>query len=164
MVNSIPDTGTMAPGFSLMNADEHLVELTDFRGKWLVLYFYPKDNTPGCTIEALDFTTLKGEFEQAGAVIAGVSPDASTKHRSFIGKKNLTIELLSDPEHQALEAYGVWQLKKNYGREYYGVVRSTFLIDPEGNIENTWTNVQVKGHAEAVLEALSRAKTENRRV
>lgn len=163
MTNNMPENGTKAPGFSLMNADEHPVELADFRGKWLVLYFYPKDNTPGCTTEALDFTALKGEFEKAGAVIAGVSPDSTKRHQNFIAKKDLTIELLSDPEHQALETYGVWQLKKNYGREYMGVVRSTFLIDPEGNIEKTWKKVKVKGHAEAVLDALSIARTETGR-
>ena len=163
MTNRMPENGTKAPGFSLLNADEQSVQLEDFRGKWLILYFYPKDNTPGCTTEALDFTALKGEFEKAGAVIAGVSPDSCKRHRNFIGKKGLTIELLSDPEHQALEAYGVWQLKKNYGREYMGVVRSTFLIDPEGSIEKTWGKVKVKGHAEAVLDALSRAKTETGR-
>ncbi len=154
MANSMPETGEKAPGFSLMNADERSVQLEDFRGKWLILYFYPKDNTSGCTIEALDFTALKDRFEKEGAVIVGVSADSCVKHRNFIEKKGLTIELLSDPEHLALEAYGVWQLKKGYGREYFGLVRSTFLIDPEGKIEKIWPNVRVKGHAEAVLDVL----------
>lgn len=157
MANSMSEAGKKAPGFSLMNANEQLVQLEDFRGKWLVLYFYPKDNTPGCTTEALDFTALKGTFAKAGAVIVGVSPDSCTKHRNFIEKKDLAVQLLSDPEHVALEAYGTWQLKKNYGREYYGVVRTTFLINPEGKIEKIWPKVRVKGHAETVLNTLSQA-------
>ncbi|NOY24094.1 MAG: thioredoxin-dependent thiol peroxidase [Acidobacteria bacterium] len=158
MANHLLETGEKAPGFLLMNAEEEPVQLEDFSGKWLVLYFYPKDNTPGCTMEALDFTALKESFATAGSVIVGVSPDSCAKHRNFIGKKKLTIELLSDSEHQVLEAYGVWQLKKNYGREYYGVVRTTFLIDPEGKIEKIWPKVRVKGHAEAVLAALYESK------
>ena len=146
--------GERAPGFTLPNAMGRPVQLEDFKGKWVILYFYPKDNTPGCTTEALDFTGLKVKFAEAGAVIVGVSPDSCKKHQSFIEKKELTIELLGDPEHHAREAYGVWQLKKNYGREYYGVVRTTFLIDPEGKVIKAWPKVRVKGHAEAVLAAL----------
>ncbi|RLE24614.1 MAG: thioredoxin-dependent thiol peroxidase [Acidobacteria bacterium] len=153
----MPETGEKAPGFLLMNSKEKKVQLKDFKGKWLVLYFYPKDNTPGCTTEALDFTALKDKFKKAGAVVVGVSPDSCTRHRNFIDKKGLTVELLSDPEHQALERYGVWQLKKNYGREYFGVVRSTFLIDPEGVVVKVWPKVRVKGHAETVLDVLLKA-------
>ncbi len=157
MANKIPETGEKAPGFLLMNAEEKTVQLEDFRGRWLVLYFYPKDNTPGCTTEALDFTALKEKFAKAGSVIVGVSPDSCKRHRNFIEKKELKIELLSDPEHQALEAYGVWQLKKNYGREYYGVVRSTFLIDPSGQIVKVWRKVRVKNHVQTVLDVLLEA-------
>ncbi len=157
MAKGMPETGEKAPGFLLMNSKEKKVQLKDFKGKWLVLYFYPKDNTPGCTTEALDFTALKDKFKKAGAVVVGVSPDSCTRHRNFIDKKGLTVELLSDPEHQALERYGVWQLKKNYGREYFGVVRSTFLIDPEGVVVKVWPKVRVKGHAETVLDVLLKA-------
>ncbi len=152
------EAGSKAPGFVLMNSEEKPVSLSDFRGKWLVLYFYPKDNTPGCTTEALDFTALKNRFDNAGAKVVGVSPDSCKRHRNFIEKKGLTVELLCDPEHQALNAYGVWQLKKNYGREYFGVVRTTFLIDPEGKIERIWPKVRVKGHAETVLNTLLEIK------
>ena len=154
MTEKLPETGHQAPDFLLMNGDEKWVKLEDFRGKWLVLYFYPKDNTPGCTTEALDFTALKKDFEKAGAVIVGVSPDSCKRHRNFIEKKELAIKLLCDPEHRALEAYGVWQLKKNYGREYMGVVRTTFLIDPDGKIARVWPRVRVKNHAQAVLDTL----------
>ncbi|NOZ14147.1 MAG: thioredoxin-dependent thiol peroxidase [Acidobacteria bacterium] len=146
--------GSQAPEFVLMNSEEKPVSLSDFRGKWLVLYFYPRDNTPGCTMEALDFTALKDRFDSAGAVIVGVSPDSCKRHRNFIEKKGLTVELLCDTEHRVLESYGVWQLKKNYGREYFGVVRTTFLIDPEGIVKEIWPKVRVKGHVETVLNML----------
>ncbi len=158
IMSKLPETGALAPAFSLMNADEEPVSLEDFRGKWVVLYFYPKDNTPGCTTEALAFSALKGSFENAGAVILGVSPDSCKRHRNFIEKKSLTIQLLSDPEHHVLEMYGVWQLKKNYGREYYGVVRTSFLIDPDGKVAGIWEKVRVKNHAEAVLNTLLELK------
>ncbi len=117
-------------------------------------YFYPKDNTPGCTTEALDFTALVPEFTALNAVIVGVSPDSEKSHGRFIEKKELTIELLSDPDHQTAEAYGVWQLKKFMGKEYMGIVRSTFLIDPQGQVAAIWSKVKVKGHAQMVLETL----------
>lgn len=147
-------TGDTAPEFGLPNSEGKLICLKDFRGKWVVLYFYPKDNTSGCTKEALEFTGLRSKFEGMMAAIIGVSPDATESHRKFRERHALTITLLSDPDHEALEAYGVWQLKRMYGREYHGVVRSTFLIDPEGKIAQTWTKVKVKGHAEAVQCAL----------
>lgn len=149
------EIGDKAPGFSLENQAEEKVSPDQFSGKWMVLYFYPKDNTPGCTIEAIDFSGLEKDFSAMGAVILGVSPDSAKSHRNFIAKKELTIMLLSDPEHKALEAYGAWQLKKNYGREYYGVMRSTYLIDPEGQIAFVWPKVKAKGHAEAVKEKLA---------
>lgn len=153
------ETGIAAPDVVLANADEQNVKISDYRGKWVVLYFYPKDNTPGCTTEAMDFTALKDRFAKESAVIVGVSPDSCKSHRNFRDKKDLTIELLSDPDQQALEAYGVWQKKNMYGKEYMGVVRTTYLIDPEGTIIHVWPKVKVKGHADAVLETLKDLKS-----
>jgi len=150
--------GDNAPEFCLPNSEGKPICLKDFRGRWLVLYFYPKDNSSGCTKEALEFTELKSRFEGMKAVIIGISPDSVESHRKFREKHALTITLLSDPDHKVLEAYGVWQLKRMYGREYHGVVRSTFLIDPDGKIAEIWTKVKVKGHAEAVQCALSDAQ------
>jgi peroxiredoxin Q/BCP len=146
--------GNEAPKFCLPDQDGTEVCIEDFSGKWVVLYFYPKDNTKGCTLEALDFTMNKGAFEEMGATVLGVSPDSVKSHRGFCDKHGLSITLLSDPEHVALEAYGVWQLKKMYGREFHGVVRSTFLVDPEGNIAHAWRKVRVKDHVEAVKAKL----------
>lgn len=153
-------TGDAAPEFCLPNSEGKQICLKDFRGKWLVLYFYPKDNTSGCTKEALEFTELKSKFEGMKAAIIGINPDSVESHRKFRERHALTITLLSDPDHKALEDYGVWQLKRMYGREYHGVVRSTFLIDPEGKIAETWTKVKVKGHAETVQCALEDAQGE----
>jgi peroxiredoxin Q/BCP len=152
------NTGDIAPDFCLPDEQDGDVCLKNFKGKWVVLYFYPKDNTSGCTLEAMDFTAVKDDLESMGAVILGVSPDSTKSHRNFISNKSLTIPLLSDPEHKVIEQYGAWQLKKNYGKEYYGVVRSTFLINPDGTIAHAWPNVKVKGHAEAVKETLQSLK------
>ena len=146
--------GDIAPSFCLLDQDENKVCLEDFKGKWVVLYFYPKDNTSGCTKEATEFTEKKEEFEKLGAIILGVSPDSPKSHRNFREKKKLTITLLSDQEHKILEIYGAWQLKKMYGREYMGVVRSTYLIDPTGKIAYIWPKVKVKGHVDNVLKKL----------
>ncbi|MFT7824745.1 MAG: thioredoxin-dependent thiol peroxidase [Sulfurimonas sp.] len=148
------ETGQKAPEFCLPNQDEEEVCLRDIQGKWIVLYFYPKDNTPGCTTEACDFTEAMPDFDGLDAMILGVSPDSSKKHRNFIKKKELGITLLADEEKELCKAYGVWQLKKNYGKEYMGVVRSTFLIDPEGKIAAAWDKVRVKGHVDTVKEKL----------
>jgi peroxiredoxin Q/BCP len=118
------------------------------------LYFYPKDNTPGCTTEACGFSEALPEFNDLDAVIFGVSPDSTKKHRNFIEKKDLDITLLSDEEKIVLESYGVWQLKKMYGREYMGVVRTTFIIDPDGVIQEVFNKVNVKGHVDAVKTRL----------
>jgi peroxiredoxin Q/BCP len=150
--------GSEAPGFCLPDQNGETVCLDSFRGRWVVLYFYPKDNTKACTLEALDFTLNKAEFEEIGAVVLGVSPDSVKSHQSFCQKHDLTIALLSDPEHEALEKYGVWQLKKMYGREYHGVVRSTFLIDPYGKLTHEWRKVRVKGHVETVKEKILELK------
>ncbi|NLW82690.1 MAG: peroxiredoxin, partial [Desulfovibrionales bacterium] len=128
--------------------------LEDFRGQWVVLYFYPKDNTPGCTVEAQEFSTLKDQFSALNAVVLGMSPDSVSSHQKFTGKHGLEVNLLSDPEHQILEQFGAWRLKKNYGKEYMGVRRSTFLIDPSGVIRHTWAEVKAAGHAAEVLATL----------
>ncbi len=148
------EVGQPAPEFCLPDQNEQNVCLNQFRGKWVVLYFYPKDNTTGCTAEAIDFTALLDAFRVASAEVLGVSPDSPKSHVNFIAKKGLKLRLLSDTEREVLKAYGVWQLKKMYGREYYGVVRSTFLIDPSGKIAYVWPKVKVKGHAEEVLQTL----------
>lgn len=146
--------GMQAPDFSLPTDGEAPVRLSDFRGRMVVLYFYPKADTPGCTTEALDFTARKEAFETAGASVIAVSPDACAKHAKFRAKHDLTILLASDEDHSMAESYGVWVEKKNYGRTYMGIERSTFLIDAEGKIAKIWRKVRVKDHAEKVLEAV----------
>jgi peroxiredoxin Q/BCP len=146
--------GDKVQDFCLENQDGVEICLRDLLGKWIVLYFYPKANTPGCTTEACDFTDALTEFEALDAVVLGVSADSVKKLKNFAEKKDLKIILLSDEEHTVLEQFGVWQLKKNYGREYMGIVRSTFIIDPDGIIRAVWEKVRVKGHVEAVKEKL----------
>lgn len=146
--------GNKAPLFTLFNHQGEKISLSSFKGQWVVLYFYPKDNTPGCTVEAIEFTAAAPAFAKLNAVILGVSPDSPKSHCSFIEKQKLGISLLSDPDHVALESYGAWQLKKNYGKDYMGVVRSTFLIDPQGKIAHVWPKVSVKGHVEEVRRVL----------
>ena len=148
------EVGQKAPEFCLPNSDEVEICLKDLRGKWVVLYFYPKDNTPGCTTEALDFTAHLEEFEKLGAIVIGISPDSCASHKRFIEKKELKVTLLCDTEKEVLRAYGAWGKKKMYGKEYEGVIRTTYLIDPEGNVAAVWPKVRVKGHVEAVLEKL----------
>ena len=148
------EVGQKAPEFATPNQRGEISKLADFAGQWLVLYFYPKDNTPGCSTEAINFTALSPQFQQLNGVIIGVSPDSEKSHCRFIEKHNLTIQLLSDTEHQLAEIYQVWGLKKFMGKEYMGIKRSTFLIDPQGNIAYIWSNVKVKAHAEAVLKKL----------
>ena len=143
-----------APDFSLENQEGKTVALKDFRGKNVVLYFYPKDNTSGCTLEAKGFTASKDAFAKKNTVILGISKDSVTSHKNFCEKQDLAIELLSDPDHAVIEKYGAWQKKKNYGREYMGIVRSTFLIDAKGKVVRTWEKVKVKGHVEEVLSAI----------
>lgn len=146
----MPYLGKTAPDFSLPDKDNKKISLKSFRGKWVVLYFYPKDNTSGCTLEALDFGNRLKSFKKLDAVILGVSPDSPESHCRFIEKKELKVTLLSDPDHKVLKKYGVWQLKKLYGREYYGVVRSTFIIDTKGKIAYVKEKVKVKGHVEEI--------------
>ncbi len=148
------EVGTQAPDFCLPNQDDVEICLRDLRGRWIVLYFYPRDNTPGCTTEACDFTEAEPEFSDLNAVILGVSADSTKKHRNFIEKKSLGITLLSDESTQMMQQYGVWQLKKNYGREYMGIVRTTYIIDPEGIVAAVWEKVRVKDHVASVKARL----------
>lgn len=145
---------TKAPEFCLPNQDDVEICLRDLRGKWIVLYFYPKDNTPGCTAEACDFSEAAPDFSTLNAVILGVSADSTKSHRGFIEKKDLSITLLSDESTSMMQEYGVWALKKNYGKEYMGIVRSTIIIDPEGIVKAMWKSVKVKEHARIVKERL----------
>jgi len=147
--------GDKAPDFCLEDPDRGEICLEDHKGKWVVLYFYPKDNTKGCTLEALEFTAAEDEFKEKNAVILGVSPDSLKSHSNFRKKHELSINLLSDTGKETLEAYGVWQKKKMYGREYMGVVRSTFLIDTERKIAHIWPKVRVAGHVDNVMEKLT---------
>lgn len=145
-------TGTKAPAFSLPGNDNTAISLSDFAGKNVVLYFYPKDDTPGCTTEAKDFTELHQKFADANTVVIGMSKDTVAKHDKFIAKHALSVLLASDEEGSALKAYGVWVEKNMYGRKYMGIQRATFLIDTAGTIQEVWPKVKVKGHAQAVLE------------
>jgi peroxiredoxin Q/BCP len=138
------EIGNKAPSFCIPNQDEVEICLRDLKGKWIVLYFYPKDNTPGCTTQACDFTAQEPEFDNLDAVILGVSADSTKKHRNFIEKKGLGITLLSDESTQMCQDYGVWQLKKMCGKEYMGIVRTTYIINPEGEIAAVWDKVKVR--------------------
>ena len=145
--------GMTPPDFELPDGDGKTVKLSALRGRPVVIYFYPKDDTSGCTAEAKDFTCLAGEFRDAGAELLGISPDSPASHRKFKDKHGLDVRLLSDEARSTAEAYGVWVEKQMYGRHYMGVERSTFLIDQAGKIVRVWAKVRVKGHAEAVLAA-----------
>ncbi|PIC65997.1 thioredoxin-dependent thiol peroxidase [Sporosarcina sp. P21c] len=147
--------GKQAPAFSLANENGEMVSLNQFKGKnYVVLYFYPKDSTPGCTTEACDFRDAQADFEGLNAVVLGVSPDHATSHQKFIEKHGLPFSLLVDEDHAVAEQYGVWKLKKNFGKEYMGIERSTFLIDPTGTVVKEWRKVRVKGHVEDALATL----------
>ena len=148
------EEGDRAPGFSLPADDGSRVSLKDFRGRTVVLYFYPKDDTPGCTTEACEFRDARPRLEEAGAVVLGVSPDGVESHRKFKEKHGLDFPLLADEDHRVAEAYGVWKEKSMYGRTFWGVVRSSFVIDEEGRIERAWRKVRAEGHAAAVVESL----------
>lgn len=149
--------GDRAPDFSLPDQDGKEVSLASLKGKWIILYFYPKDNTPGCTLEGKEFTEIRQDVENLGGVMLGVSPDSQESHCKFRDKHGLGVTLLSDVDRNVMDAYGAWKLKKNYGREYLGVVRSTFLIDPKGRLARVWSNVKARGHAARVLDVLKEA-------
>lgn len=143
--------GKKAPAFKLEDQSGNVVSSSSLEGKPYVLYFYPKDDTPGCTKESCDFRDGEGNFRRAGVTVLGVSPDSAKSHAGFAKKYNLPFTLLSDPEKKLAGAYGTWALKKNYGREYWGIVRSTFLIGADGKIKKEWRGVKVGGHVDAVL-------------
>jgi peroxiredoxin Q/BCP len=149
------EEGKPAPDFELQSESGESVTLSSLRGKPVVLYFYPKDNTSGCTTQACGIRDAWSEFEKAGAVVLGVSPDSVASHQKFKGAFELPFTLLADPEHTVSELYGVWQEKNRYGRTYMGIVRSTFVIDADGNVRKIMRNVQPAKHADDVLRALS---------
>lgn len=146
------ETGTKAPDFKLPASNGEEVQLSDFMGKNVVLYFYPKDMTPGCTTQACDFRDRHGDFEEQNTVIIGVSPDPLARHDKFIEKHGLPFLLVADEDHKAAELYDVWKLKKNFGKEYMGIERSTFIIDKEGVIQKEYRKVKVKDHVQDALE------------
>lgn len=151
---SILKEGDKVPEFFVKSSVEEEITDKNLEGKWSVIYFYPKDNTPGCSLEAVDFSCYKEKFEEIGALVYGVSKDSIKSHKNFIEKKELKIELLSDEEINMIEKFGAWQLKKNYGKEYMGIVRSTFIVSPDLKIAASWENVKVKGHVESVYNKL----------
>lgn len=152
------EIGKPAPAFTLVDQDEKPVSLSDFSGKKVLLYFYPKASTPGCTTQACSLRDTKQELTDLGVIILGVSPDTPKRLTNFITKKELNFTLLSDPEHEITQAYGVWQLKKFMGKEFMGVVRTTFLIDEEGNLEHIFNKFKTKDHHEIVLNYLQENK------
>ena len=149
------DVGQPAPAFTLPDQNGTEVTLFDLRGAPVVVYFYPKDDTPGCTTQACAVRDQWQEFEEAGATVLGISPDDVDSHARFAAKYDLPHRLLADPDRQAIDAYGAWGVKKMYGREYEGVIRSTVLIDAAGNVAEVWPKVQPKAHADKVLQAIA---------
>lgn len=148
------EEGKKAPAIKLPDQDGNVFDLAQAKGAPVVVYFYPKDDTSGCTTEAKDFTARLADFEAAGATVVGISPDSVEKHVKFRDKHELTVRLLSDDDKTVCEAYGVWVEKSMYGKSYMGVERSTFLVDPAGKVARVWRKVKVKGHVEEVLNAL----------
>jgi peroxiredoxin Q/BCP len=154
MSSSQLEAGSPAPPFTLVDQDDNKVTLKGLAGHWVVLYFYPKDDTPGCTTEACEFTDGIQDFRDLDAVVYGCSPDSPESHRSFIEKHGLEVGLLSDPTHEVMEAYGAWGEKNMYGKVTVGVIRSTVIINPDGVIAHRWKRVGAKGHAEKVKQKL----------
>jgi len=157
---SMPSVGDLAPEITLPDDHGTVHRLADQRGRWTIVYFYPKDDTPGCTIEACQFRDLDSGVRDAGADVWGVSPDGAASHRRFREKFDLPFVLLSDEAHSVAEAYGAWQLKSMYGKEYMGIQRASFLVDPDGRIVRTWPKVAADGHAAEVLAALDEARAQ----
>ena len=149
-----PQPGSKAPAFKLSDDAGKTVSLSDFKGKKVILYFYPKDSTPGCTTESCGFRDNLNRFTKSGAAVLGLSADSVASHKKFKEKQGLNFPLISDPDHKALEAYGVWQEKSLYGRRFMGIVRTTFIIDEEGRIAKVFPKVKVNGHVDEVLAAL----------
>lgn len=155
---TLPEQGARAPTFALESDDGRPVSLRDFAGKWLVVYFYPRDNTPGCTREAQDFSELSARLHKRGAAVVGISKDSVKSHCSFRDKVGIRFPLLSDPDLAAHRAYGVWGTKVMYGKKIEGTIRSTFLISPAGRVARAWTRVKVDGHGTEVMAALVEAQ------
>jgi peroxiredoxin Q/BCP len=155
---SLPAVGTLAPDVVLDDDSGTSHALADQRGRWTVLYFYPKDDTPGCTVEACEFRDTNETFVERGADVWGISPQGATSKRSFREKFGLPFTLLSDPDHAVAEAYGSWVEKQNYGKTYWGVARITFLVGPDGRIAHVWPKVRPEGHAADVLATLDAAQ------
>lgn len=155
----MPDTGDRLPQLSFTLGDGREAGFGDYAGKWLVLYFYPKDNTPGCTQEGIDFRDLHDSFKRAGAAILGCSRDSQKSHRNFCARHEFPFDLISDTDESVCNAFGVIKEKNMYGRKVLGIERSTFLADPEGVIRAAWRPVKVPGHAEAVLAELKKLKS-----
>ncbi|MFP5112158.1 thioredoxin-dependent thiol peroxidase [Bacillaceae bacterium C204] len=153
------EIGMQVPNFELKANNGETVNLSKFHGTNVVLYFYPKDMTPGCTTEASDFRDQIQQFTEVDAVILGVSPDPVDRHQKFVEKYGLPFLLLADTEHQLAEAFGVWKLKKNFGKEYMGIERSTFIIDKEGKLVKEWRNVKVKGHVDEALSYIRESQS-----
>lgn len=151
-------SGAAAPKFDLESDAGERVSLGDFKGKWLVIYFYPRDNTPGCTREAQGFTEAVGRLKKLGAEVVGVSKDSVQSHCGFKEKIGIRFPLLSDPDLAAHKAYGAWGAKTMYGKKVHGTIRSTFLVSPDGKIARAWSSVKVDGHVEKVLAALAEAR------
>ena len=151
---SMPSEGKKSPAFNLPSQSGDKIRLSSLKGAPVVLYFYPKDNTPGCTVEAKEFRDSLRDFKRAGAEVIGISPDSVESHCKFIDKQGLNFTLLADTEHLVAEKYGVWVEKNLYGRKFWGVQRATFLIDAEGRIARLWPKVKPKGHAREVLAAV----------
>ena len=153
------EIGKAAPDFALAT-DKGTVRLADYRNSWLVLYFYPKDNTSGCTKEACDFRDRMERIASHGAALLGVSPDSTASHSRFAAKHSLPFVLASDPSHAVAESYGAWGEKSMYGKKYFGIVRSTFIIGPDGTVRAAWTKVSVTGHADEVIRRLEELKAQ----
>ena len=153
--DGLPEVGKTAPAFTGAITIDEKIRLSQFKGKYVVLYFYPKDNTPGCTVEAKEFRDEQDEFEAANAVVLGVSPDDVESHAKFISRFDLNFLLVADENHKIAEKYGVWVEKNMYGKKHMGIQRATFLIDPKGKIAHVWPKVRAEGHADQVLKVLA---------
>jgi thioredoxin-dependent peroxiredoxin len=155
---STPEAGDLAPEIALPDETGTIHRLADQRGRWTIVYFYPKDDTPGCTVEACEFRDANDTIVERGADVWGISPQGSTSKKSFREKFNLPFVLLADEQHEAAEAYGSWVEKQNYGKTYWGTARTTFLVDPDGRIAHAWSKVKPEGHAADVLATLDDAQ------
>lgn len=150
------EPGQPAPAFTLKDQDGKTHKLSDYRGRWVVLYFYPRDNTPGCTIQACGFRDNHSKLEKLNAVVLGVSPDDEKAHQKFVEKRKLSFPLLVDPDQAIATKYGAWREKKLFAKKYMGIVRTTYLIDPQGKVARRWDKVKVAGHVADVIKTISK--------